>query len=54
MSGDDVRRAVVAAVATMLGSVALTPVFSSAAWLPPVAAVVLAVLAGGLLLRAGA
>jgi transglutaminase-like putative cysteine protease len=54
MSGADVRRAVVAAVATMLGSVALTPVFSSAAWLPPVAAVVLAVLAAGLLLRAGA
>jgi hypothetical protein len=53
MSGSEVRSAVVAAIATLLGACALSPVFSSAAWLPPVAAVVLAVLAGGLLLRGG-
>ena len=53
MSGSDVRRSVVAGLATMLGACALTPVFSSAAWLLPVAGVVLTVLAGGLLLRAG-
>ncbi len=44
--------AVAAACATLLGSLALVPVFSSAAWLLPVAAAVLVVLAGGLLLRA--
>jgi hypothetical protein len=53
MSGSDVRSSVVAALATLLGACALSPVFSSAAWLPPVTAVVLAVLAGGLLLRGG-
>ncbi len=54
MSGADVRRSVAAAVATLLGAGALTPVFTSWAWLPPVTAAVLTVLAGGLLLRAGA
>ncbi|HEY0401922.1 MAG TPA: DUF3488 and transglutaminase-like domain-containing protein [Blastococcus sp.] len=53
MSGADVRSAGAAALATVLGACALTPVFSSAAWLPPVVAVVLVVLAGGLLLRVG-
>jgi transglutaminase-like putative cysteine protease len=53
MSGRDVGNAVGAAVATLLGAAALAPVFSSTAWLPPIAAVVLAVLAGGLLLRGG-
>jgi transglutaminase-like putative cysteine protease len=53
MNQRDLGSAVVAAVAILLGSLALTPVFSSAAWLPPVAAAVVVVLAGGLLLRAG-
>jgi transglutaminase-like putative cysteine protease len=53
MSGSDVRTAVVAALATLLGACALNPVFSSGDWLPPIAAVVLTVLAGGLLLRGG-
>jgi hypothetical protein len=53
MNQRDLGSAVVAAVAMLLGSLALTPVFSSAAWLPPVAAAVVVVLAGGLLLRAG-
>ncbi|MCW2533640.1 MAG: Transglutaminase-like enzyme predicted cysteine protease [Blastococcus sp.] len=53
MSGADVRSAGAAALATVLGACALTPVFSSAAWLLPVVAVVLVVLAGGLLLRVG-
>jgi hypothetical protein len=53
MSDDDVRAAGAAALATLLGSAAFTPVFTSAAWLGPVVAVVLTVLAGGLLLRAG-
>ena len=53
MSGADVRSAGAAALATLLGACALTPVFSSAAWLLPVLAVVLVVLAGGLLLRVG-
>lgn len=53
MSEVDVRSAVAAAVATVLGAAALTPVFTSGAWLMPVLAVVLTVLAGGLLLRAG-
>jgi hypothetical protein len=52
VTDQDVRVAVAAAVATLLGAVALTPVYTSAAWLPPVLAVVLTVLAGGLLLRA--
>ncbi len=45
-------RAGAAACATLLGSLALVPVFSSAAWFIPVSAAVLVVLAGGLLLRA--
>jgi hypothetical protein len=53
MSGADVRSAGAAALAVLLGACALTPVFSSAAWLLPVVAVVLVVLAGGLLLRVG-
>jgi transglutaminase-like putative cysteine protease len=53
MSGADVRSAGAAALATLLGACALTPVYSSLAWLLPVASVVLVVLAGGLLLRVG-
>jgi transglutaminase-like putative cysteine protease len=53
MNDQDVRSAASAAVATLLGAAALTPVYSSAAWLTPVMAVVLTVLAAGLLLRAG-
>jgi hypothetical protein len=53
MSDQDVRAAVSAAVATLLGAAALTPVYTSAAWLAPVMAVVVTVLAGGLLLRVG-
>jgi len=53
MSAADVRGAGAAALATLLGACALTPVFSSADWLVPVVAVVLVVLAGGLLLRVG-
>jgi hypothetical protein len=53
MSAADVRSAGAAACATLLGALALTPVYSSAAWLLPVVAVVLVVLAGGLLLRVG-
>ena len=53
MSATDVRAAGAAALATLLGALALTPVYSSLAWLLPVVAVVLVVLAGGLLLRVG-
>jgi transglutaminase-like putative cysteine protease len=53
MSQRDLGSAVVAAVAILLASLALTPVFASSAWLPPVAAAVVVVLAGGILLRAG-
>ncbi|TFV61866.1 UNVERIFIED_ORG: transglutaminase domain-containing protein [Bacillus sp. AZ43] len=53
MSDPDLRGAGVAAAATLLGSAALTPVFTSGAWLAPVVAVVLTVLAGGLVLRVG-
>ncbi|MGY2085021.1 transglutaminase family protein [Blastococcus sp. SYSU DS0539] len=52
MRTSDVRTPVAAAAATLLGALALTPVFTSRAWLPPVVLVVAAVLAGGLLLRA--
>ncbi len=52
MNDVDVRSAVAAAGATLLGATALTPVFTTGAWLGPVMAVVLTVLAGGLLLRA--
>jgi hypothetical protein len=53
MNADDVRSAGAAALATLLGALALTPVFASTAWLLPVMAVVLVVLAGGLLMRVG-
>ena len=53
MTDLDVRSAVSAATATLLGSAALSPVYTSGAWLAPVAAAVLTVLAGGLLLRGG-
>jgi hypothetical protein len=53
VSAVDVRASVAAAAATALGACALTPVFSSAAWALPVLAVVLVVLAGGLVLRMG-
>ncbi|TYP88322.1 transglutaminaseTgpA domain-containing protein [Blastococcus xanthinilyticus] len=52
MSATDVRTPVVAALATLLGAGALAPVFTTGAWLPPVVAVIAAVLAGGLLMRA--
>ncbi|WP_346623067.1 DUF3488 and transglutaminase-like domain-containing protein [Blastococcus montanus] len=51
MTGPDVRGSVAAAVATLLGACALTPVFASGAWFPPVVLAIGAVLAGGLLLR---
>jgi hypothetical protein len=54
MSAGDVRASLAAAVATMLGACALTPVYDSTGWVLPVLAVVLVVLAGGLLLRLGA
>jgi transglutaminase-like putative cysteine protease len=53
MTAEDRRTAGAAAAATALGAFALSPVYASRAWLPPVLAVVLVVLAGGLLLRAG-
>jgi hypothetical protein len=53
MSPADVRAAFTAAAATALGACALLPVFSSLGWALPVLAVVLVVLAGGLLLRLG-
>jgi len=46
--------AVAAAVAVLLGSLALEPVFATPAWFPPVALAVLAVGLGGVALRAGA
>ncbi|RBY95693.1 transglutaminase domain-containing protein [Blastococcus sp. TF02-8] len=51
MIDPDPRTAGAATLATLLGSVALAPVFSSAGWFPPVLGAVLAVLAGGLLTR---
>jgi hypothetical protein len=54
MTAQDVRTAVAAAVATLLGSIALRPVYATGRWFPPVLAVVLVVLAGGLLLRGAA
>ncbi|MCU1617008.1 MAG: Transglutaminase-like enzyme predicted cysteine protease [Frankiales bacterium] len=51
MNASDVRAALAAAAATLLGSCALLPVFATGAWFPPVAATVAVVLAGGLLLR---
>jgi hypothetical protein len=53
MTPDDRRAALAAAAATLLGSAALLPVFTTTAWVRPVLTVVLAVWAGGLLLRRG-
>ena len=53
MTRDDRRAANAAAGATLLGSAALLPVFTTTAWLRPVLSVVLVVWAGGLLLRTG-
>jgi hypothetical protein len=49
----DLRTAGAAAAATALGACALSPVYAAGDWLLPVLAVVLVVLAGGLLLRVG-
>ncbi len=49
----DTGTTVAAAVATALGTLALVPVFTDGNWLPPVLAAVVAVAAGGLLLRVG-
>jgi transglutaminase-like putative cysteine protease len=53
MRPGDLRTAGAAATATVLGSSALAPVYAAGDWLLPVLAVVLVVLAGGLLLRVG-
>lgn len=53
MTRQDVRTAVTAAVATLLGALALRPVFATGRWFPPALAAVLVVLAGGLVLRGG-
>ncbi len=53
MTRDDRRAAAAAAGATLLGSMALLPVFTTTAWLRPALTVVLAVWGGGLLLRWG-
>jgi transglutaminase-like putative cysteine protease len=53
MNPRDLGSSLVAAVAVLLGSLALVPVFASAAWMPTAAAAVVVTLAGGLLLRAG-
>lgn len=53
MTRADVRTAVTAALATLLGALALRPVFATGRWFPPALAAVLVVLAGGLLLRGG-
>lgn len=52
MRGVDLRTPVVAAVATLLGTLALGPVFASGAWLRPAMNAVLVVLVTGLALRA--
>ena len=46
--------AIAAAVAVLLGALALEPVFAALSWLPPVVLVVAAVALGGIALRAGA
>jgi transglutaminase-like putative cysteine protease len=53
VNAGDLRAARAAAVATLLGSCALAPVFVSAGWVFPVVATVAVVLAGGLLVRVG-
>ncbi|TFV52184.1 DUF3488 and transglutaminase-like domain-containing protein [Blastococcus sp. TF02A-35] len=54
MTRADTRTAWAAGAATLLGAFALTPVFTSSDWFPPVLATVLAVVVGGLLVRAAA
>jgi transglutaminase-like putative cysteine protease len=49
---EDIGSATAAAVATLLGALALKPVYATGAWFAPVFATVVVVLAGGLLLRA--
>jgi transglutaminase-like putative cysteine protease len=49
----DLRSAVAAAGATLLGSLSLSPVFVASDWVAPVFATVVVVLAGGLALRGG-
>ncbi|MDQ1531895.1 MAG: hypothetical protein QOE37_2000 [Microbacteriaceae bacterium] len=49
----DVRTAAAAALATVLGSLALAPVFATGDWFPEAVAGVAVVLAGGLLVRHG-
>jgi len=51
MRRPDVRTAVAAAAATLLGALALSPVFSSGSWVRPVVGAVLVVLVTGLALR---
>jgi transglutaminase-like putative cysteine protease len=51
MTTAEVRTSVAAAGATLLGALALGPVFATGGWFPPVLAVVVSVLLGGLLLR---
>ncbi|MGY1603448.1 transglutaminaseTgpA domain-containing protein [Geodermatophilus sp. SYSU D00815] len=51
MTRQDTTSAVAAALATLLGAFALTPVFATAGWFGPVLATTVVVLAGGLLLR---
>jgi transglutaminase-like putative cysteine protease len=53
VSTSDTRTAGAAALATLLGACALSPVYITTAWLPPVSAAVIVVLAGGLLARVG-
>jgi transglutaminase-like putative cysteine protease len=61
MSSDELPRAVLgragtataAAVAVLLGALALDPVFAARSWLPPVVLVVATVALGGIALRAG-
>ncbi|MGZ4548235.1 MAG: transglutaminase family protein [Blastococcus sp.] len=48
----DVRTTGAAALATLFGACALSPVYSSGAWFPPLFVAVLVIAAGGLLMRA--
>ena len=52
MTAQDLRTALAAALATLLGAGALRPVYATGRWFPPVLAAVLVVFAGGLVLRA--
>ena len=51
MTAQDLRTALAAGLATLLGAGALRPVYATGRWFPPVLAAVLVVFAGGLLLR---